>query len=56
MFDGKEPVGSGCVAQVYRAKAKVKSVDDPGFQRLVEEMEKRSPGGLGDPWSGRSFE
>ncbi len=40
VFDGKEPVGSGCVAQVYRAKAKVKSVDDPGFQRLVEEMEK----------------
>ncbi|XP_026105433.1 uncharacterized aarF domain-containing protein kinase 2-like [Carassius auratus] len=40
VFDGKEPVGSGCVAQVYRAKAKVKSVEDPGFQKLVEELEK----------------
>ncbi|KAL1248119.1 hypothetical protein QQF64_023495 [Cirrhinus molitorella] len=42
VFDGKEPVGSGCVAQVYRAKAKVKSVEDPAFQKLVEELEKNN--------------
>lgn len=41
-FDSKEPVGSGCVAQVYRAKAKVKSVEEPAFLKLVEELEKNS--------------
>ncbi|XP_016426202.1 uncharacterized aarF domain-containing protein kinase 2 [Sinocyclocheilus rhinocerous] len=42
VFDGKEPVGSGCVAQVYRAKAKVKSVEDLAFLKLVEELERNS--------------
>lgn len=42
VFDGKEPVGSGCVAQVYRAKARVKSVEDLAFQKLVEELEKNN--------------
>lgn len=42
VFDSKEPVGSGCVAQVYRAKAKVASVEDPAFQQLVEELEKKN--------------
>lgn len=40
VFDSKEPVGSGCVAQVYRAKARVSSVEDPAFQELVESLEK----------------
>ena len=40
MFDGVEPVGSGCVAQVYRGWARVDGVEDPGFQTLVEEMER----------------
>ncbi|KAM4618992.1 putative aarF domain-containing protein kinase 2 isoform 1-T1 [Polymixia lowei] len=40
VFEGKEPVGSGCVAQVYRGWARVDSVEDPAFQMLVEEMER----------------
>lgn len=40
IFDSKEPVGSGCVAQVYRAKARVANVKDPAFQELVEGLEK----------------
>ncbi|XP_044213589.1 uncharacterized aarF domain-containing protein kinase 2 [Thunnus albacares] len=40
VFDSKEPVGSGCVAQVYRGWAKADQVEDPAFQSLVEEMEK----------------
>ncbi|XP_072242350.1 uncharacterized aarF domain-containing protein kinase 2 [Leuresthes tenuis] len=40
VFDSKEPVGSGCVAQVYRGWAKVDQVEDPAFQSLVEEMER----------------
>lgn len=40
VFDSREPVGSGCVAQVYRGWARVDSVEDPGFQTLVEEMER----------------
>ncbi|XP_068579498.1 uncharacterized aarF domain-containing protein kinase 2 [Cebidichthys violaceus] len=39
-FDSKEPVGSGCVAQVYKGWAKADQVEDPAFQSLVEEMEK----------------
>uniref|UniRef100_UPI0037E7F867 uncharacterized aarF domain-containing protein kinase 2 n=1 Tax=Semicossyphus pulcher TaxID=241346 RepID=UPI0037E7F867 len=39
-FDSKEPVGSGCVAQVYRGWAKADQVEDPAFQSLVEQMEK----------------
>ncbi|XP_072529877.1 uncharacterized aarF domain-containing protein kinase 2 [Salminus brasiliensis] len=56
VFDSKEPVGSGCVAQVYRAKARVSSVEDPAFQELLESLEKEDlleaweiPG-LGDAW------
>ncbi|XP_057693823.1 uncharacterized aarF domain-containing protein kinase 2 [Corythoichthys intestinalis] len=40
MFESKEPVGSGCVAQVYRGWAKKDQVEDPDFQTLVEEMER----------------
>nr|XP_015208518.1 PREDICTED: uncharacterized aarF domain-containing protein kinase 2 [Lepisosteus oculatus] len=39
-FDSTEPVGSGCVAQVYRASINVDSVGDAGFRQLVEELEK----------------
>lgn len=40
VFASKEPVGSGCVAQVYRGWARADQVEDPAFQSLVEEMEK----------------
>uniref|UniRef100_A0A7N9AX70 AarF domain containing kinase 2 n=1 Tax=Mastacembelus armatus TaxID=205130 RepID=A0A7N9AX70_9TELE len=40
LFDSKEPVGSGCVAQVYRGWARVDQVEDPSFQSLIDEMEK----------------
>lgn len=40
VFESKEPVGSGCVAQVYRGWARADLVEDPAFQSLVEEMEK----------------
>lgn len=40
MFRSKEPVGSGCIAQVYRGWARVDQVEDPAFQLIVEEMEK----------------
>uniref|UniRef100_G3NI61 ABC1 atypical kinase-like domain-containing protein n=1 Tax=Gasterosteus aculeatus aculeatus TaxID=481459 RepID=G3NI61_GASAC len=40
MFDSKEPVGSGCVAQVYRGWAKADQVEDVAFQSVVEEMER----------------
>ncbi|XP_061533967.1 uncharacterized aarF domain-containing protein kinase 2 isoform X1 [Phycodurus eques] len=40
MFESKEPVGSGCVAQVYRGWANKDQVEDPDFQTLVEEMER----------------
>ncbi|KAI3371115.1 hypothetical protein L3Q82_023758, partial [Scortum barcoo] len=40
VFESKEPVGSGCVAQVYRGWAKVDQVEDPDFQSLVEDMER----------------
>lgn len=39
-FHSKEPVGSGCVAQVYKGWAKADRVDDPAFQALLEELEK----------------
>lgn len=39
-FESKEPVGSGCVAQVYRGWARADQVEDPAFQSLVDEMEK----------------
>ncbi|XP_035498897.1 uncharacterized aarF domain-containing protein kinase 2 [Scophthalmus maximus] len=40
VFESKEPVGSGCVAQVYRGWAKADQVEDPAFQSLVEERER----------------
>lgn len=40
VFSSKNPVGSGCVAQVYRGWAKADQVEDPAFQSLLEEMEK----------------
>ncbi len=40
VFESKEPVGSGCVAQVYRGWAKADQVEDPAFQSLVGDMEK----------------
>ncbi|KAG5274040.1 hypothetical protein AALO_G00158500 [Alosa alosa] len=40
VFDSKEPVGSGCIAQVYQAKARVEAVEDPDFQQLVEDLER----------------
>ncbi|XP_012708503.3 LOW QUALITY PROTEIN: uncharacterized aarF domain-containing protein kinase 2 [Fundulus heteroclitus] len=40
VFDSKEPVGSGCVAQVYRGWARVEQVEDASFQSMVEEMER----------------
>uniref|UniRef100_A0A3B4FF53 AarF domain containing kinase 2 n=1 Tax=Pundamilia nyererei TaxID=303518 RepID=A0A3B4FF53_9CICH len=40
VFRSKEPVGSGCIAQVYRGWARVDQVEDPAFQSIVEEMEK----------------
>lgn len=42
VFDSKEPVGSGCVAQVYRGWAKADQVEDPAFQSLLKEIEKES--------------
>uniref|UniRef100_A0A8C1YL30 AarF domain containing kinase 2 n=1 Tax=Cyprinus carpio TaxID=7962 RepID=A0A8C1YL30_CYPCA len=48
VFDGKEPVGSGCVAQVYRAKARVKSLEK---NNLLEAWEIPGLGGaLSDFW------
>ncbi|XP_029008309.1 uncharacterized aarF domain-containing protein kinase 2 [Betta splendens] len=40
VFESKEPVGSGCVAQVYRGWARADKVEDPEFQTLMEELEK----------------
>ncbi|XP_077567282.1 putative aarF domain-containing protein kinase 2 [Stigmatopora nigra] len=40
VFESKEPVGSGCVAQVYRGWANKDQVEDPDFQTLLEEMDK----------------
>uniref|UniRef100_A0AAV2KPD4 ABC1 atypical kinase-like domain-containing protein n=1 Tax=Knipowitschia caucasica TaxID=637954 RepID=A0AAV2KPD4_KNICA len=47
VFESKEPVGSGCVAQVYRGWARADRVEDPVFQILVEEMDKE---GLLEAW------
>ncbi|XP_035257978.1 uncharacterized aarF domain-containing protein kinase 2 [Anguilla anguilla] len=64
-FHSREPVGSGCVAQVYRASAQVDSIQDPVFQQLVGDMERDDPleaweipglgGTLGSLW-GRGHE
>lgn len=40
LFDCTEPVGSGCIAQVYRARARVQAVEDPAFHQLVEDLER----------------
>ncbi|CAF94515.1 unnamed protein product, partial [Tetraodon nigroviridis] len=40
VFDSKEPVGSGCMAQVYRGWAKADQIEDPAFQSLLKEMDK----------------
>lgn len=69
VFESKEPVGSGCVAQVYRGWARVDRVEDPYFQMLVEERDKDDlleaweipglrgvMGALRRLWSGRSEE
>lgn len=40
IFQSKEPVGSGCVAQVYRGWAKADQMEDPAIQSLVEKMDK----------------
>uniref|UniRef100_A0A3P8XTD7 ABC1 atypical kinase-like domain-containing protein n=1 Tax=Esox lucius TaxID=8010 RepID=A0A3P8XTD7_ESOLU len=66
LFQSREPVGSGCVAQVYRAWARVDSVQDPAFQTLVDEMEKEDlleaweipglKGVLGSLWKGKEEE
>ncbi|XP_013889391.1 uncharacterized aarF domain-containing protein kinase 2 [Austrofundulus limnaeus] len=66
VFQSKEPVGSGCVAQVYRGWARVDQVEDPDFQLLVEELEKEDlleaweipglGGALQQLWMGRREE
>lgn len=47
VFDSKEPVGSGCMAQVYRGWAKADQIEDPAFQSLLKEMNK---GDLLEAW------
>ncbi|KAK2842544.1 hypothetical protein Q5P01_012744 [Channa striata] len=47
VFESKEPVGSGCVAQVYRGWARADQVEDPVFQSLMEEMDRE---GLLEAW------
>lgn len=66
VFQSKEPVGSGCVAQVYQGWARVDQVEDLAFQSLVEEMEKEDlleaweipglGGALQQLWMGRREE
>uniref|UniRef100_A0A3Q3AMF5 AarF domain containing kinase 2 n=1 Tax=Kryptolebias marmoratus TaxID=37003 RepID=A0A3Q3AMF5_KRYMA len=66
VFQSKEPVGSGCVAQVYRGWARVDQVEDPAFQSLVEALEKDTlleaweipglGGALQQLWTGRREE
>lgn len=69
VFDSKEPVGSGCMAQVYRGWAKADQIEDPAFQSLLKEMDKEDlleaweiPGLGGIPrplwqfWKGKKIE
>ncbi|XP_077373532.1 putative aarF domain-containing protein kinase 2 [Festucalex cinctus] len=58
VFESKEPVGSGCVAQVYRGWANKDQVEDPDFQTLVDELEREDlleaweiPGLSGAVWN-----
>ncbi|XP_065421788.1 uncharacterized aarF domain-containing protein kinase 2 isoform X5 [Chrysemys picta bellii] len=41
-FKSKEPIGSGCVAQVYKAYADATTIDDPQFKELVKNSETES--------------
>ncbi|XP_053889903.1 uncharacterized aarF domain-containing protein kinase 2 isoform X2 [Malaclemys terrapin pileata] len=41
-FKSKEPIGSGCVAQVYKAYADATTIDDPQFEELVKNSETES--------------
>ncbi|XP_019370964.1 PREDICTED: uncharacterized aarF domain-containing protein kinase 2 isoform X1 [Gavialis gangeticus] len=41
-FKSKEPIGSGCVAQVYKAYADATAIDDPQFEELVRSTESES--------------
>ncbi|XP_061139218.1 uncharacterized aarF domain-containing protein kinase 2 [Syngnathus typhle] len=40
VFESKKPVGSGCVAQVYRGWANKDQVEDPDFQMLVDQLDR----------------
>ncbi|XP_048863300.1 uncharacterized aarF domain-containing protein kinase 2 [Brienomyrus brachyistius] len=39
VFQNREPVGSGCVAQVYRAMARVDRMENPAFHQWLEQLE-----------------
>ncbi|XP_038636190.1 uncharacterized aarF domain-containing protein kinase 2 [Scyliorhinus canicula] len=39
-FENKEPIRSGCIAQVYRASSDPKSINNSEFQKLAESFEK----------------
>ncbi|XP_019400231.1 PREDICTED: uncharacterized aarF domain-containing protein kinase 2 isoform X1 [Crocodylus porosus] len=41
-FKSKEPIGSGCVAQVYKAYADATAIEDPQFEELVRSTESDS--------------
>lgn len=69
VFDSKEPVGSGCMAQVYRGWVKADQIEDPAFRSLLKEMDKEDlleaweiPGLGGIPrslwqfWKGKKME
>ncbi|XP_078272899.1 putative aarF domain-containing protein kinase 2 isoform X2 [Rhinoraja longicauda] len=39
-IQSKEPIGSGCITQVYRASTDPKNINNSEFQKLVESFEK----------------
>ncbi|XP_067855772.1 uncharacterized aarF domain-containing protein kinase 2 [Heptranchias perlo] len=39
-IENKEPIGSGCIAQVYRAYTDPRNINNSEFQKLVESFEK----------------
>ncbi|XP_074863267.1 putative aarF domain-containing protein kinase 2 isoform X2 [Carettochelys insculpta] len=41
-FKSKEPIGSGCIAQVYKAYADSTTISDPQFEELVKNSETES--------------
>ncbi|XP_018610512.2 uncharacterized aarF domain-containing protein kinase 2 [Scleropages formosus] len=41
LFPSREPVGSGCVAQVYRAVARVDRVEDLAFRQRLGELDRQ---------------